>query len=126
MKLATLRIAGETRVAGVGESDGGLRYVDLAAFDAPEAAADIADVVSALGYADGFDLVAIGDGTRAGFAALRAGAVVAHPAVVARQAVFDALVPVAGLPVLPSRLRRRASQPRGRRCRRRRIRRIAC
>ncbi|MFN8518314.1 MAG: PQQ-dependent sugar dehydrogenase [Chloroflexota bacterium] len=46
---------------------------DLAAFDAPEAAADIADVVSALGYADGFDLVAIGDGTRAGFAALRAG-----------------------------------------------------
>jgi glucose/arabinose dehydrogenase len=46
---------------------------DLAAFDAPEAAADVADVVAALGYADGFDLVTIGDGTRAGFAALRAG-----------------------------------------------------
>ncbi|MEZ4595841.1 MAG: alpha/beta hydrolase [Chloroflexota bacterium] len=46
---------------------------DPAAFDAAEAAADVADVVAALGYADGFDLVTIGDGTRAGFAALRAG-----------------------------------------------------
>lgn len=44
---------------------------DLAAFDATETAADIAAVVAALGYADAFDLVAIGDGTRAGIAALR-------------------------------------------------------
>lgn len=44
---------------------------DLAAFVATEAAADVADVVAALGYADAFDLVTIGDGTRAGLAALR-------------------------------------------------------
>jgi glucose/arabinose dehydrogenase len=46
---------------------------DLAAFDPIEAAADIADVVTALGYTEGYDLVAIGDGTRAAVAASRAG-----------------------------------------------------
>lgn len=46
---------------------------DLAAFDPLEAAADIADVVAALGYTDGYDLVAMGDGTRAAVAALRDG-----------------------------------------------------
>ncbi len=45
---------------------------DLSAFDAAETAADVGDVVAALGYGDGFHLVAIGDGTRAGIAALRA------------------------------------------------------
>ena len=46
---------------------------DLAAFDPVEAAADIGAVVAALGYQDGYDLVAIGDGTRAAMTALRAG-----------------------------------------------------
>ena len=59
---------------------------DLAAFDADEAARDIADVVAALGYDAGFDLVAIGDGTRAAVAALRAGT----PGL--RSATLDSLV----------------------------------
>lgn len=44
---------------------------DPAAFDAAETAADVGDVVAALGYGDGFHLVAMGDGTRAAIAALR-------------------------------------------------------
>jgi glucose/arabinose dehydrogenase len=45
---------------------------DPAAFDPLEAGADIGDVVAALGYTTGYDLVAVGDGTRAAVAALRA------------------------------------------------------